>query len=416
MLALAGYPLGLTFRVLDPARDACAGQVVPDHVVARFDDKAALQRFADGLDVVTFEWENVPVETVRFLSRFVRVYPSVEALEVSQDRFLEKSLFRKFGIETAPFAAVDSLADLKTAAEVTGLPAILKTRRLGYDGKGQYRLETTADVEPAWLALGGTPLILEGFVPFRRELSILAVRGSVRNEPMDVRRIRRAGSGLVMRPAPGLVDAPPDRDQSPLVGRIPNLRGNAPGSRNQWFRPQGGVSDTRFYPLVENAHREGILRTSRAPAADVPADWQLEAEDIAALVMDATGYVGLLAIELFEHEGRLLASEMAPRVHNSGHWTIEGAETSQFENHLRAVCGLTLGSTAPRGRSAMVNLIGRVPESEAVLKVAGAHLHLYGKEPRPGRKLGHITVRADETSAIEHSLSQIARLIENDRG
>ncbi len=356
MLALAGYPLGLSFRILDPARDACAGQVVPDHVVAGFDDKAALARFAEGLDVITYEWENVPVEAVRYLSRLVKVYPPLEALEVSQDRLLEKSLFRKIGIETAPYAAVDSLDALRQAVEVTGLPAILKTRRLGYDGKGQYKLDAAADMEPAWQAVGGSASILEGFVPFTRELSILAVRGRTR-----------------------------------------------------------GDRSTSFYPLIENVHRDGILRTSRAPAPGVTSELQMEAEGIVARVMEATDYAGLLAIELFEHEGRLLANEMAPRVHNSGHWTIEGAETSQFENHIRAVCGFSLGSTELRGHSAMVNLISRAPESDSVLQIPGAHLHLYGKESRPGRKVGHITVCANEASAIENSLSQIAPLIESER-
>jgi len=366
MLALAGYPLGLSFRVFDPAPDACAGQVVPDCVTAAFDDEAALRRFSDGLDVVTYEWENVPVETVRFLSRLVPVYPPAEALEDSQDRFVEKSLFRQLGIATAPFAAVGSLEELRQSLRLIGLPAVLKTRRGGYDGKGQQVLRSAADVGPAWQELGGSPLILEGFVPFRRELSIIAVR---------------APRGAVV-PRQQL-------DES---------------------------ADFAFYPLVENVHRGGILRTSRAPAPGVSEELQAEAEDIAARVMDATRYRGVLAVELFEHEGHLLANEMAPRVHNSGHWSIEGAETSQFENHLRAVCGLPLGATAPLGHSAMVNLIGAVPKSDEVLAVPGAHLHLYGKEPRPGRKLGHVTVRRGAVSAIESSLSQIARLIENERG
>jgi 5-(carboxyamino)imidazole ribonucleotide synthase len=325
-------------------------------VVAAFDDKAALARFAEGLAVVTYEWENVPVEAVRYLSRSVKVYPPLEALEVSQDRLLEKSLFRKIGIETAPYAAVDSLASLRRAVEVTGLPAILKTRRLGYDGRGQYKLNSAEDIEPAWLALGASASILEGFVPFTRELSILAVRAAGQRDP-----------------------------------------------------------GTAFYPLVENVHRDGILRLSRAPAPHVTASLQEQAEDIATRVLEATNYVGVLAIELFEHEGRLLANEMAPRVHNSGHWTIEGAETSQFENHLRAVCGFSLGSTQLKGRSAMVNLIGRTPESDSVLQIPGAHLHLYDKESRPRRKVGHITVCANDASAIENSLSQIAPLIESER-
>jgi 5-(carboxyamino)imidazole ribonucleotide synthase len=351
MLALAGYPLGLTFRVLDPAPDACAGQVA-EHTIAAFDDEAALRRFAEDLDVVTYEWENVPVETVSYLSRFVRVDPGVQALEVSQDRLLEKSLFRKLGVLTAPYAPVDTLESLRDAVEVAGLPAILKTRRLGYDGRGQVLIRDRGDIEAAWAALEGVPSILEGFVPFRRELSILAVRG---------------------------------RD-----------------------------SQTAFYPLPENVHRGGILRTSRAPAPQLGPSMQLEAEIIARRVLEALDYVGVLAIELFEHDGRLLANEMAPRVHNSGHWTIEGSETSQFENHLRAICGLPLGSTAPRGHSVMVNLIGHIPAAESVLREQGAHLHLYGKEPRPGRKVGHITVCSDDPKSIESSLSQIGGLIESE--
>jgi 5-(carboxyamino)imidazole ribonucleotide synthase len=375
MLALAGYPLGLQFRIFDPAPDACAGQVVADHVVAAFDDQAALRRFADGLDVVTYEWENVPVATVRFLQRLVTVYPPVEALEVAQDRFLEKSLFRKLGIDTAPFAAVESLDGLRDAVRAVGLPAVLKTRRLGYDGKGQYRLQSEAGIEAAWEAVGGAPSILEGFVPFRRELSVLAVRSAA-------------------LPAPDFEDG----------------RGHAAAS------PAAPAGQFEFYALPENVHRDGILRVSRAPAPGLGPEMQARAEDIAALVMEATGYIGVLAIELFEHEGRLLANEIAPRVHNSGHWTIEGAETTQFENHLRAICGLPLGPVAPRGHSAMVNLIGSVPDSKAVLRIPGAHLHLYGKEPRPGRKLGHVTLRADDRASIEESLSQLLGLIESVRG
>jgi 5-(carboxyamino)imidazole ribonucleotide synthase len=409
MLALAGYPLGLQFRIFDPAPDACAGQVVAEHVVGGFDDKAALRRFAEGVDVITYEWENVPVDAVRLLSRFAAVYPPVEALEVAQDRFLEKSLFRKLGIETAPFAAVDSLEGLREAAGVVGLPAVLKTRRLGYDGKGQYRLQSEADVQPAWEAVGRAPSILEGFVPFKRELSLIAVRGPRRPMPQPLVQLRRQGlpeQDMVTGPLPRTVDA--------FISRqLRALREGPPAASARVVAFGYGKENIAVYPVVENVHRDGILRVSRAPAPDLGADLQGEAEDIASLVMEATGYVGVLAIELFEHEGRLLANELAPRVHNSGHWTIEGAETSQFENHVRAVCGLPLGAVAPRGHSAMVNLIGAVPDSNAVLRIPGAHLHFYGKEPRPGRKVGHVTVRADEAGTIDNSLSQLLRLIEN---
>ncbi|HEY7270218.1 MAG TPA: 5-(carboxyamino)imidazole ribonucleotide synthase [Dehalococcoidia bacterium] len=351
MLALAGYPLGFSFRIFDPAADACAGQVVADHVIAEFDDEAALVRFATGLDVITYEWENVPVGAVRFLERLAPVYPPVEALETAQDRLLEKTLFRKLGIATAAFASVGSTADVRRAVTDIGLPSVLKTRRGGYDGKGQAVLHSPSEADAAWAEMCAAPLILEGFVPFGRELSVIGVRG--------------------------------------LDGRV------------------------ALYPLVENKHREGILRVSRAPAPDVGEALQSQAHDIITAVLETTGYVGILAIELFEDDGRLLANEMAPRVHNSGHWTIEGAETSQFENHLRAICGLTLGSIETRGHSAMVNLIGAVPDSDAVLAIAGTHLHLYGKEPRAGRKLGHVTVRANDAPAIEISLTKLGRLIEN---
>ena len=329
MLALAGYPLGLRFRFLDPAPDAPAGHLA-EHIASRYDDPAILERFVQGVDLVTYEFENVPVEAARWLAAQVPVLPPPQALETAQDRLNEKQCFQRLDIPTAPFLPVNSRADLDAAVERIGLPAVLKTRRLGYDGKGQAVLHTPDDAPQAWALLGGVPLILEGFVPFDRELSILAVRS-------------RTGS-------------------------------------------------LAFYPLVENHHREGILRLSLAPAPELTPGLQAQAERYAARVLETLDYAGVLAIELFQVGDRLLANEMAPRVHNSGHWTIEGAETSQFENHLRAVLGLPLGSTASRGVSAMLNLIGTVPHRAAVLAHPGAHLHLYGKTPRPGRKLGHIAL------------------------
>ncbi|MBK9710440.1 MAG: 5-(carboxyamino)imidazole ribonucleotide synthase [Kouleothrix sp.] len=368
MLALAGYPLGLRFRLLDPAPDAPAGHMA-EQVAAGYDDAAALARFAEGLHAITYEFENVPVAAARQLERRAPVYPPPLALELAQDRLAEKRFFRDLGVGTPPFAQVDSRDDLAAALARIGLPAVLKTRRLGYDGKGQLVLRSRADVEPAWAALGGAPLILEGFVPFERELSILAARG---------------------------------RD-----GR------------------------TACYPLIENHHRDGMLRLSLAPAPGLTPALQAAAERIVTLALDALGYVGVLAIELFQIGGlgtwdggladqppspkpqapSLMVNEMAPRVHNSGHWTIEGAETSQFEQHLRAILGLPLGSAAPRGCSAMVNLIGALPEPAAVLAVPGAHLHLYGKAPRAGRKLGHITIRADAPPQLAERLAQVQRLL-----
>jgi len=344
MLALAGYPLDFHFRFLDPSPQAPVGRVA-SRVTAEYSDFEALEKFAHGLTLVTYEFENVPVEALRFLQKTVPVYPPPQALEAAQNRLHEKSLFRKLAIPTTEFAPVNSAADLENAVRSLGLPAILKTCRLGYDGKGQWVLRTGADVERVRNEIRSAPLILEEFVKFSRELSILAVR-----------------------------------------------------ARN---------GEAAFYPLVENHHRDGILRLSLAPAPRLTEALQREAEAAARRVLESLDYVGVLAIELFECNGRLLANEMAPRVHNSGHWTIEGAVTSQFENHLRAVSGLPLGDTGTLGFSAMLNLIGELPDSNELLTVPGAHLHLYGKSLRPGRKVGHVTVRADSNEQLEQRLRQL---------
>ena len=349
MLALAGYPLGLHFRFFDPEVETCVDDLAP-RVRAGYDDREALARFADGLDLVTYEFENVPVDAARFLAtRGVPLYPPVEALEVAQDRLTEKQFLNANGVPTAPFEPVDSLDDLRAAVARIGLPAVLKTRRLGYDGKGQQLLRAVGELDGAWAALGDVPLILEGFVPFERELSILAMRG------------------------------------------------------------RGG--ELACYPLVENQHAGGILRRSTAPAPAVPPSLQIEAEAAAHRVLDALDYIGVLAIELFEVGGRLVANELAPRVHNSGHWTIEGAETSQFENHLRAVAGLPLGSTEARGASVMLNFIGALPDLHAVAGVSGAHLHLYDKAPRPGRKVGHVTLCAPDAEGLASRLPALMRTL-----
>ena len=314
MLGLAGLPLGLRFRFLDPSPDAPAG-AVGELVVGAYDDPAALQRLAAGAKVVTYEFENVPVEAARPLAPL----PPPRALELGQDRLVEKELFRRLGIPTARFG---SLAD-------TGLPALVKSRRLGYDGKGQRRVHAPGEV--------GKDELAEEIVDFDRELSILGVRS---------------------------------RD-----------------------------GETRFWPLAENVHRDGILRVSRAPAVNAP---QEEAEELATRLLDELEYVGVLALELFEAGGRLLANEYAPRVHNTGHWTIDGAVTSQFENHLRAILGLPLGSTEALAPSVMVNLIGGTPPAERLLGLHRVHFHLYGKAARHGRKVGHVTlVGADEETVTE---------------
>jgi 5-(carboxyamino)imidazole ribonucleotide synthase len=302
MLALAGIPLGLSFRFLDPSPNAPAAEV-GELLVGAYDDRELLDRLAHGAAAVTYEFENVPVEA----ARRVGAIPDAAALEAAQDRLVEKQLFRRLGIPT-----------VRIDEEVERFPALLKTRRLGYDGKGQRLVETRPGTVPGH--------VLEERVSFDRELSLLAVRG---------------------------------RD-----------------------------GETRFWPLVENRHEDGILRTSRAPAEKAP---QERAEEYGARLLDELGYVGVLALELFEVDGRLLANELAPRVHNTGHWTIEGSATSQFENHLRAILGLPLGSTDSRV-CFMANLIGSLPPPEDVLRLPGVHLHLYGKEPRPGRKLGHVTL------------------------
>ncbi|HWY05225.1 MAG TPA: 5-(carboxyamino)imidazole ribonucleotide synthase [Candidatus Acidoferrales bacterium] len=344
MLALAGYPLGLHFRFLDPSPEAPVGRIA-NRVTADFNDQQALEKFSHGLEVVTYEFENVPVAAAKFLAERVPVYPPAVALEEAQERLQEKRLFRRLEIPTTEFAEVAKREDLDAAVKQVGLPAMLKTCRMGYDGKGQWLLRTAEEVERARAELPDVPLILEKFVAFARELSILGVRG------------------------------------------------------------RGG--EIAFYPLIENHHRGGILRLSLAPAPDLTASLQQEAEHAARKVLEELGYVGVLCIEFFEVGGQLLANEMAPRVHNSGHWTIEGAATSQFENHLRAILGMPLGSTAAVGVSAMINLIGEIPNNAEVLNVSNTHLHLYGKEPRAGRKLGHVTVRADQAEKLQQRLSAL---------
>jgi 5-(carboxyamino)imidazole ribonucleotide synthase len=316
MLALAGIPLGLSFRFLDPSPDAPAAGV-GELIVGAYDDPELLDRLADGAEVVTYEFENVPVAA----AERVAAVPGAAALEASQDRLVEKQLFRRLGI---PTARIDD--------EVETFPALLKTRRLGYDGKGQRLVETRPGTVPGH--------VLEERVLFDRELSLVAVRG---------------------------------RD-----------------------------GDTRFWPLVENVHEAGILRSSRAPATGAP---QAEAEELGRRLLDDLGYVGVLALELFDVGGRLLANEFAPRVHNTGHWTIEGAATSQFENHLRAVLGWPLGPTDSRP-ALLRNLIGTTPPAEGILRIPDAHLHLYGKAPRPGRKLGHVTL-VDPTPERERALDSV---------
>lgn len=338
MMALAGYPLGLRFRFLDPSPEAPAGQV-GELVVGSFEVEQDLERFARGVDMVTYEFENVPASAAAWLAARVPVYPPPGALDAAQDRVREKSLFERVGIPTPAFAPVASESELREAVERIGVPAVLKTRRGGYDGKGQFVLRAAGDAAEAWRSLGAAAhgLVLESFVPFEREVSVLAVRG------------------------------------------------------------RGG--EAAFYPLVQNEHAGGILRRSIAPAPR-SGSLRAEAESYVGRLMDELGYVGVLTVEFFVQGGRLLANEMAPRVHNSGHWTIEGAATSQFENHVRAIAGWPLGSTEAVGCSAMINLIGCAPEPSPLLAMPGVRFHWYGKEPRPGRKVGHITVRGGDEATL----------------
>jgi 5-(carboxyamino)imidazole ribonucleotide synthase len=319
MLGIAGLSLGLEFRFLDPAPDACAG-AVGELVVGEYGDPEALDRLAAGADVVTYEFENVPVAAAARVS----AVPGIAALEQGQDRLREKELFRSLGIPTARFGTLED----------AGLPALVKTRRLGYDGKGQRLVEVDGPLGDGELA--------EELLRFDRELSIVGVRG--------------------------------------------------------------GDGETRFWPVGENVHRDGILRVTRAPAVDVP---QAEAERICSALLDALGYVGVLAVELFEAEGSLRANEFAPRVHNTGHWTIDGAVTSQFENHLRAILGLPLGPTEACAPSVMLNLIGDAPPLAELAALPGAHVHLYGKEPRPGRKVGHVTLVDPDEETVERALALV---------
>lgn len=344
MLALAGHPLGLTFVFFGPDGDACAAPL-GRHVCTGFDDNAALATFARQVDVVTYEFENVPAEALQTVAACVAVYPPPAALAAAQDRLREKRLFRELGIPTPAFAPVSSLQGAGAAMAEVGLPAMLKTRTHGYDGKGQKRLQAARDIEPAWQRIGRVPAILEAFVPFQREVSVIAVRGR-----------------------------------------------------------QG---DTAFYPLVENTHHNGILRLSVGRRDD---PMQSAAEDYARRLLDRLGYVGVVAIEFFQVGDGLIANEFAPRVHNSGHWTSEGAATSQFENHLRAILGLPLGSTDPVGHAAMVNLIGELPDPARFLSIPNVHLHVYGKQPRPGRKLGHVTLRTESEQDLKAGLDRMMSL------
>ena len=336
MLGEAAGPLGVSCVALDPdpkcpASHACAVEV------GAWDDSKALDRLAGRCSVVTFEFENVPAASAERLARRVAVRPGPRALEVAQDRLSERRMFAELGIDAPDMRRVDSLEDLIAAVGELGGPAILKSRRQGYDGKGQSVLRSPEDAERAWIAVGRVPSILDRMVPFVREVSVIATRG---------------------------VDG-----------------------------------STVVYPLNENRHANGILCVTRAPALGIGGGVAAAAQAAARKVLDHLGYIGTVAVEFFQvgegADARLLANEIAPRVHNTGHWTIEGARTSQFENHVRAVMGMELGPTDALGHAAMVNIIGAHEPAAARDANADAHWHDYHKSARPGRKLGHVTVVRD---------------------
>jgi 5-(carboxyamino)imidazole ribonucleotide synthase len=347
MLALAGYPLGIHCIFLDRSATAPAAQVAPI-LTGELEDAAQLAALAACSDVLTFDWENIAGEALAPLEKLTLVRPPRAALEASQDRLSEKALFSKLRIPVAAHAAIDSREQLIRATRRLGLPGVLKTRRLGYDGKGQFVLRNPDQIDQAWTAIGGSGLIYEKFQEFSREVSIVGARSA--------------------------------------------------------------TGQTVFYPLSANTHGGGILHYSIAPF--INPKLERRAQTYLKRVMIALAYVGVLTIEFFVVKGRLVANEMAPRVHNSGHWTIEGCVTSQFENHLRAICELPLGSSRALGHTAMINFLGKMPDRERLLAIDGLAFHDYGKEPRPGRKLGHCTILKSRATERNSALLDALKLIQ----
>jgi 5-(carboxyamino)imidazole ribonucleotide synthase len=346
MLGIAARDLGVTCKFLDPSDAPPAASTGPV-VKAEFNDADALAELAAECDVVTFEFENVAVEALQKICDKVAVYPPIDALLHTQDRLTEKQLFASLGIPLPKYHAIDSVADFEDAVADIGLPLVIKTRRMGYDGKGQFVLQRSDQIETAWEQLGGQDLIAEQWVAFDYEVSAIGVRN---------------------------VD--------------------------------GAIAT---YPLTQNEHADGILRRSRTPV-EAPALVE-QADRYMLSLLNHLDYVGVLALELFVVGDSLLANEFAPRVHNSGHWTIEGSETSQFTNHLRAILNMPPGSTQSAGYSGMVNLIGRMPDAAAQPEQEGCYLHDYGKAPRPGRKLGHITVVADSVDSRDDLMARIEEYV-----
>lgn len=343
MLGFAGQKMGLDFIFLDPSDNPPAA-LVGAVLKYPFDSEEGLAELAASTDIITYEFENVPVAAIERVSADIDIYPPARALQYAQDRMAEKTLFESLDIPVPGFRAIDSPAQLRQAAADIGLPIVLKTRRLGYDGKGQTVIRNEAEIDVAFSTLGGKDLIAEQWVPFEQEISAIGARN--------------------------------------VSGEIVH------------------------YPLTGNIHVDGILHESRAPAD--AAEFENTAQAYLTALLEHLDYVGVLALELFVVRDGLLANEFAPRVHNSGHWTIEGANTSQFENHLRAILDMPLGDVGMRGFAGMLNLIGSMPPGGPAIIDGQGYLHDYGKAPRPGRKLGHVTVVASSAKERNRILRHLA--------
>jgi 5-(carboxyamino)imidazole ribonucleotide synthase len=347
MLALAGLPFDCRFVFFDPSSDCCAA-TFGHHIRASYDDREQLLQFAKSVDVVTYEFESVPIAAVNYIAEHSRVYPPPNALAVTQDRLTEKRLFRRLGIPTTEFFDIVTRADLLGAARALNYPFVLKSRFGGYDGKGQAVISASRQLDEIWPNIASRPTIAEKWVHFDREVSMVAVRSA--------------------------------------------------------------EGDMKFYDLVENRHRNGVLQLSLNRPGDPSFD---QACEYTQALMNTLDYCGVLALEFFQTGAELVANEYAPRVHNSGHWTIEGAVTSQFENHLRAILNLSLGTTSRRGYSAMINFVGRLPDLEEMMALPNSHYHQYGKLPKPGRKVAHLTLCSDQSDTVEPmAKSLITTLIE----
>ncbi len=346
MLCLAAYPLGIEIVCVDPKLD-CSVKNMSATFCADYSEVDKIFAHLKNIDCVTYELEALPIQSLQQLARQLPIYPSVDILAIAQDRFLEKKLFTELDIPTTEYQCIDTAQAIKNFIDLHSTPVFIKTRRDGYDGKGQIRVNHIDESETSFNRMPKSPLIIEQGIPYDFEVSLI----SVRNQQGDI----------------------------------------------------------RFYPLTLNKHIDGILRVSEAPF--VNGKLQESAESYARRIMEKFNYIGVMTIEFFCVDGRLLANEIAPRVHNSGHWTIEGAHTSQFENHIRAISGLPLGSVAVTTLSRMVNIIGTKPDPASLVSIPGLHYHWYGKDPLPGRKLGHITICEADRVTLDQHYSEAIRMI-----